>query len=97
MPPKLHKSDNKIAFKAQIDVQMATKLESDMTQSKSGHFKVCIYLSVTEKKSKKSSKIVKMGNFREVPNFDPQKIGKNEFSGYSGYATSKEHNFMKRY
>ena len=34
---------------------------------------------------KKSSK---WGNFCEVPNFDPQKIDENEFSGYSGYATS---------
>ena len=76
---------------------MATKLKSDVAKSKSGHFKACIYLSVAEKSQKNRQKSSKWENFREVPNFDPQKIGKNEFSGYSGYATSKEHNFMKRY
>ena len=76
---------------------MATKLKSDVVESKSGHFKACIYLIVAEKSHKNHQKSSKWENFREVPNFDPQKIGKNEFSGYSGYATSKEHNFMKRY
>ena len=76
---------------------MATKLKSDVAKSKSGHFKACIYQCVAEKSQKNRQKSSKWENFREVPNFDPQKIGKNEFSGYSGYATSKEHNFMKRY
>ena len=67
-----------------------------MTQSPN-HLKACMYLSVSKKSRKNHQKSSKWVNFREVPNFDPQKIGKNEFSGYGGYAISREHNFMKRY
>ena len=76
---------------------MAAKHYCKVAKLKLGHLKASTYQNMTKKNEKNHQKSSKWGNFNRVAHFDPEKRGKSEFSGYSGYATSKEYNFMKRY